>query len=395
MPLITEDEHPAFPGIPPFPTSVPTAPLLRISLEKLVNGDPAEQDRVWEACRDLGFFYLDMRMDSASPTAQIDGNAILADVDKLFQVGEGLFDLPLEEKRKYDHSSRGSYFGYKGFGDSVIDAKGSSDRNEFYNSSKDQVLGVRGVADNADMQYPPYLEQHQPLLKSYMTRCHTLITHLILRLLNDRLQLSPGKLASLHRIDAIAGDQVRWVKAPPQPVDDRRTALGAHTDFGSVTVLFNRIGGLQVRLPSNIAPIEPASEPDEGDTVLTGTENGEQWTYVRPLPGHAIINLGDALVKFSGGLLRSNIHRVISPPGRQAECTRYSLVYFSRPEDDVLLQALEESPLIKERMDGREREQALNSKEWILKRALGSRKGIQGWKDSRGTEDSRATTAVR
>ena len=36
------------------------------------------------------------------------------------------------------------------------------------------------------------------------------------------------------------------------------------------------------------------------------------------LAGHAIVNLGDAMVNFTNGLLRSNIHRVVSPPGEQA-----------------------------------------------------------------------------
>ena len=32
---------------------------------------------------------------------------------------------------------------------------------------------------------------------------------------------------------------------------------------------------------------------------------------IQPLPGHAVCNVGDALNIFSGGILRSNIHRVV------------------------------------------------------------------------------------
>ena len=46
------------------------------------------------------------------------------------------------------------------------------------------------------------------------------------------------------------------------------------------------------------------------------------------------------MVKFSGGILRSNLHRVVSPPGEQAKEVRRSLVYFSRPEHDVVLTRL-------------------------------------------------------
>ena len=60
------------------------------------------------------------------------------------------------------------------------------------------------------------------------------------------------------------------------------------------------------------------------------------------------MNLGDAMVKFSAGILRSNIHRVVSPPGQQADHTRFSLVYFARPEYDVLMERLEGSEKIPE-----------------------------------------------
>lgn len=73
------------------------------------------------------------------------------------------------------------------------------------------------------------------------------------------------------------------------------------------------------------------------------------------------------------GLLRSNIYRVISPPGEQAEHTRYSLVYFARPEDDVLLKRLE-SEVIPALADGEE-EEVVNAKDWINRRAISKRVG--------------------
>ena len=182
-----------------------------------------------------------------------------------------------------------------------------------------------------------------------MLNAHSIVT-LVLDLLNEHLELPPGTLANLHRLNALSGDQVRFVKAPPQPMDDRRVALGQHTDFGSVTVLFNRLGGLQILPPGRDA----------------------EWCYVRPLPGHAIINLGDAMVKFTNGLLRSNIHRVVSPPGAQADTTRYSLVYFARPEDDIPLKRLDGSNKIPPLPEGVV-EEDINSKDWIIRRALNNR----------------------
>lgn len=174
----------------------------------------------------------------------------------------------------------------------------------------------------------------------------------MLELLNDYLNLSPGTLQSMHRLEGLSGDHIRFIKTPPQPPDDRRTALGEHSDFGSVTVLFNRLGGLQILPPGKEA----------------------EWCYVKPLPGHAIVNLGDSMVKFTNGLLRSNIHRIHSPPGAQADTTRYSLVYFNRTEDDVVLRRLESDKIPP--LGKGEVEEEVKSGDWVYRRMLGKRVGL-------------------
>lgn len=199
---------------------------------------------------------------------------------------------------------------------------------------------------------PEPFERDREVFASFMKTAHSIVT-LLLDLFNVRLGLPAGTLAALHQIDAMSGDAVRLIKALPQPVEDRvkgRITLPEHTDYGSITFVFNQLGGLQV-LP-----------PGKDATYL----------YVEPLPGHMIVNIGDALVKFTNGLFRSNIHRIVAPPGAQGDFTRYSVVYFSRPDDDVQLQRLEGSdkipPLPRDTV-----EEVITSKDWILRRALGRR----------------------
>jgi len=67
-----------------------------------------------------------------------------------------------------------------------------------------------------------------------------------------------------------------------------------------------------------------------------------------------------------------------------------SLVYFSRPEDDILLTALTESESIRkafEEQGGKEKEE-VTAKEWILRRALQRRVGGD-YEKSEGTEGGR------
>jgi isopenicillin N synthase-like dioxygenase len=122
---------------PPFPNDVPTAPLLRLSLHRLLRRDEAEVERFNRACEDLGFFYLDLEGD---------GDSLLRDANELFDVAEAFCNLPLEEKEQYDFSGKKSYFGYKSQGAAVIDRNGSLDRNEFYNVIH-REMGSVSVAD--------------------------------------------------------------------------------------------------------------------------------------------------------------------------------------------------------------------------------------------------------
>lgn len=214
--------------------------------------------------------------------------------------------------------------------------------------SKDDILGI-----SEKLPAPEVLDSQRPLFKSFMQSAHGIIS-LILENLNTHLDLPPHTLANLHRIGKSSGDQVRLIKAPPQPMDDRQLTLGEHTDFGSITLLFNRLGGLQVLPPGK----------------------GAEWCYVKPIPGHAIVNLGDAMAVFTNGLLRSNIHRVVSPPGEQGDKTRYSVVYFSRPENQVLMQRLEGSDKIPQVDENEEQREVMNAKDWIIRRALGHRHAI-------------------
>ncbi|KAF3011143.1 hypothetical protein E8E13_011459 [Curvularia kusanoi] len=363
------DPQEAFADLPAFPDNVPTAPLLRISLAKLLSQDATEQERCWQACQELGFFYLDLSVGAH-------GEALLSDASSLFTLMQSFYSLPVTEKVQYDLKSKGSYFGYKGYGEGIIDAAGTRDRNEFYNVSKDDILGL-----SAPLPSPACLsgDAQRALFRGYIQRSHA-VCDAVVALLSDRLPLTSaarqqGGLQALHRLDAVSGDQIRFVRAPPQEVSVKGVALGEHTDFGSVTVLFNRLGGLQVRLPVGMEAVPPVRD---GMSEVERRLCEEGWCYVKPLPGHCIVNLGDALVKFSNGAVRSNVHRVVAPPGRQGEVERFSLVYFCRPEDDVVLKSLVEG--------GEEAGEEVTAKEWILRRALG-RRDPAGWEKSSGTEE--------
>ncbi|KAE8382324.1 hypothetical protein BDV26DRAFT_299709 [Aspergillus bertholletiae] len=324
-------------GLPPFPDNVPIATLPCLSLEKLVARNSGEIQRLVHACEEVGLFYLDLRDVSLA-------SKILGEVDQLFQTAVELFDLPLAEKQAYDFSSRSSHFGYKAQGAELVDQQGNVDRNEFYNVPRNDLLGITDPLPTPDV-----LKHHRGALQSLARTCHS-IAGVLLEHLNTSLGLAQSKLLDLHRLDAPSDDIIRLIKAPPQPVDDHRVALAEHTDYGSITLVFNRLGGLQVLPPG----------PDS------------RWLYVKPMPNTVIVNIGEAMVKLTNGLLKSSFHRVVPPPGDQARFARYSVVYFCRPNNDVLLRSIEGDNRIPH-PDPSEETEAITSKEWVFQGWLGRR----------------------
>ncbi|EXJ69879.1 uncharacterized protein A1O5_06952 [Cladophialophora psammophila CBS 110553] len=323
---------------PPFAEGLPTAPLVSISLRKLEANDDGESHSFFTASKELGFFYLDMEGSAL-------GEKIVAQAEQLHAVQKQFHALPNEEKERFLREKLDPFFGYRILGTREME-DGTVVRNENYNMRKDDLIG-----NCKPLPCPDLIRQNWQLLGDYARNCRAAID-LMFTHLEKNLELPIGTLAKLHRIEERSGDHVRFNKSAPGKFDEQKARLGEHTDFGSLTILFNWMGGLQIRMPET-----------------------NEWVYVRPVPGSAVVNLGDALVKFTAGLLRSNVHRVVPPMPPQDGRDRHSLVFFSRPEDAVVLRRLK-GGLIDKQPQTQKEEMELTSEEWILRRSVGDLKGV-------------------
>jgi len=83
-----------FNSYPPFPDNVPIASVPKISLSKLIAGDEAEKTLMFEACKALGLFLLDLKHDPV-------GERFIKTVDTIFEVMKQIFNLSYEEKSRY------------------------------------------------------------------------------------------------------------------------------------------------------------------------------------------------------------------------------------------------------------------------------------------------------
>ncbi|KAK4046710.1 hypothetical protein OIO90_006463 [Microbotryomycetes sp. JL221] len=280
--------------------------------------------------------------------------------------------------------SKGRTAGYKKSGGTNVDAKGNLDTVEFMNIAKDDALAFPVVRQRT---YPRVVENEMIVtIRPFIQKSDDVLKTL-LSVLEPFVGLPSGTLAKYHENGRpnLSGSEARIIFKPPtgapgSPVEGvgedgkPAAAIGSHTDFGSFSMLHSRgCGGLQVLPPGS-----------------------EEWYYIKPMPGMAVCNVGDTLSVYTGGLLRSNIHRVVPPPGDQADFARWSLVYFLRPSfekclyplrelSNVIKVAAEKSPLLSP-LDAT----SPTAGDWFARRVKGQRtdlrKGPESWKASRGTE---------
>ena len=111
----------------------------------------------------------------------------------------------------------------------------------------------------------------------------------------------------------------------------------------------------------------------------------ENWQYVKPVPNNVIINLGDAMVEWTGQLLRSNEHRVTFAPGDQAEYPRYSIAYLIRPEKTISMKRLVGGYIPSAAKDGQE-EILMSAEEWEMKKAMALKNGADCARSKGGRE---------
>ncbi|MFT4267640.1 MAG: 2-oxoglutarate and iron-dependent oxygenase domain-containing protein [Xenophilus sp.] len=103
---------------------------------------------------------------------------------------------------------------------------------------------------------------------------------------------------------------LRYVCYPEQPAPpaEGQMRYGAHHDYGGLTLLRqDEVGGLQI------------------------CDREGRWHDVAPVPGSFVINVGDLMSRWTNGLWRSTLHRVVNPPPDARGRRRLSMVAFTGP----------------------------------------------------------------
>jgi isopenicillin N synthase-like dioxygenase len=119
-----------------------------------------------------------------------------------------------------------------------------------------------------------------------------------------------------HSIDVLRMNNYR-LPAPGAELEPGQLGMGAHTDFGIVTVLWaDQVPGLEIH----------------------GSDGG--WHPVRPADGALLVNLGDAIARWTNEEWVSTLHRVVPPRRGGKLVPRRSAAYFHDGNVDAVIEPL-------------------------------------------------------
>ncbi|KAL6705325.1 hypothetical protein ACN47E_007135 [Coniothyrium glycines] len=273
------------------------------------------------AFRDVGFVYL---TNHGVPKDKI---------EQCFAWSQKFFALPLATKMLAPHPPGGAHHrGYSAPGLEKVsqheyDASELSKLRNVPDYKESFECGNASDAAQPNIWLPEHtLPGFRPFMQDYFSICAGLI-HSILDALSIALEVPDPGLSATHSASLF---QLRLLHYPAldaqQLARNQRARINAHSDFGTLTLLFqDRVGGLEIEAPRHPGTFRAAE----------------------PVDGAVLVNVGDLLARWSNDRWRSTVHRVGLPAGYQRDADggglvpdRYSVPVFATADMDAVIEAL-------------------------------------------------------
>ncbi|MCX8570672.1 isopenicillin N synthase family dioxygenase [Aminobacter sp. MET-1] len=282
--------------------------------------DPGERQRlgaeVDAICRSTGFLAI---TNHGVPQTVIDA---------VWTKARDFFDLAPEDKQKSKAPYKGYPYGYLGPELEALarsrDVDSPPDLKESFNGGPQRVPEGMTDKDALAFCYAPTIWPGAPegfvdAWKAYYQALEDLAGR-VMRLFAVALKLPEVYFERF--IDAPIS-ALRALNYPEQTVPPKPGQLraGAHTDYGSLTILLPQAGS-------------------RGLELITPDGN---WTAVPPVAGAFIINIGDLMALWTNDRWVSTMHRVVNPsPEDGGMDRRQSLAFFHQPNWDAEIVCLEQ-----------------------------------------------------
>jgi len=282
-----------------------------IDFAPFISGDAEDRQAIAQkidaACHHIGFMYL--KNHGISPDL----------LEPVFRQSQRFFDLPLKVKEQLAWSSKFSNRGYAGMQRERLDPTQPGDLKESFNigfeGCAEPLLATANPALTLNLWPPDDVAFRETVLAFYDACTET--ANWVFRAFALSLQLPESFLVDRH---TKRENVLRLLHYPPisHPLEPGQIRAGAHSDYGSITLLFqDDIGGLEVKSV-------------DGD-----------WIFAPYMPDTVLVNTGDLMQRWSNDHFRSTKHRVGVPTGDRATKSRYSIAFFCHPNYDAEITCIE------------------------------------------------------
>ncbi len=225
-------------------------------------------------------------------------------IEEVFGACADFFHASAEKKAVSAYTSAAENFGFQGMGLEHLDPAQPADIKETFT-----MRDLRRHDPN-DERWPD--SAFRDLMTAYYEACLQ-GAYRIQRVFARALDVDDDFFVQYHQGENFSL-RLLYYPASGSDVDSGQLGAGAHTDYGMITLLFQRdVGGLEVQ-----------------------DEKGE-WHYVTPENDAIVINTGDLMERWTNGRFRSTPHRVQPKIGDRE---RFSIAMFCDPDTETPVRVL-------------------------------------------------------
>lgn len=258
-------------------------------------------EQVKEAFRKVGFCYL----KNHGINQEL--------VDQYMEVSRDFFQQPVEEKMKHARETAVN-FGWVSVEREKLSPERPGDLKEAFD--------YHPADDPDDWETKEFQQVNRVMFK----RC-TELSYRVCDALSVGLNLGETFMRDAHKYIGLKSNPtaLRSLYYPPIPpestIKPNQIRLGEHSDYGTITLLFqDDIGGLEVDIP------------------------GTGFVPATPIPGTAVVNIGELVQRWTSDALIATKHRVLIPEVEfKKRKHRQSVAFFVHPDNDYIIECLDGS----------------------------------------------------